>query len=1647
MPEHTIPESLIDQIRTGRAALVIGAGLGVPSWKQLLERMNAALIGRGREGDDAASKDLDKLLHKGSLVRAVGFLARSLGEESCDKIVAETWAAPAQTPALPKLLARLPFRHVWTTFPGDVLEHAFETESPAEWPPARVVTYQELGELSPRRRTLVKMLGNFDTYVVTPRSVRRALSRAVDLREYARELYVEGTLIFVGFRHGDPDLAALLDRVFGMFEPPRGTHYFLGAGVGPVTVDELMAEHHISVVNLSGKVGDESSDKAVLEWLEHLAVSCTKAGVSLEQGQPDADDLDGWIAMLGDSEHRAMAMDAIDLIERRAKEARNSDRVVECMLGKVEHAEDDNARAALLRQLAEQYETNAGDLRRAFEAVTTACRMNPAENEYAQAAERLAAATGNWSELVSEASEIANEVQEKDRAVAATWWARLGRWYGEKLDRPDYAMPSLRRALELDPVNREALAAQAEILRKGQKWSELADTLKAHAEVEVDNDKKVDLLLGLGDLQETQLASTAKAIEAYQAAADLDPNCDDALAALERLYRRDERWANLAKVLDRRAEVIEAAGEAGRAAAIRRELATLRAEKLGDLEGAIARYEASVAQNGADHTALKALVELYDKTGRTEDYLRTMERLAAVAPEAEKLATLRKLAAELEDKDGAADRAITTYEKILAADGNADDAYRGLARVLRSEAKWYELVALYERHIAAAKQPAQRVELFLEAASVNEKELSDPHRAIEAHLNVLAIEESNKTALGALTRLYQRTEAYDRAVDMLVRHAALAGDTTDRGAGMWAEAGRLASEHLDDNELAQRHLEKALALDAEHFGALRALAGLHQRKGSWASAVEFLQRAEAASANRTERVELMWAGAQIADHKLNDAVKAQELYDRLLKLDPDHIEAGQRVADRLVAAGRWDESVPVLEMLARRSEGQGDRFERSRREAQLGKAYEMLHRTEKAARHYRLAVEAEPESLDAAVGLAGVLLIEAQAQEGQEGTAGAAATDLWKEVDKRYREILARHRTGLADGQVADIWYRLGVCARAQGDDRNAQASFRRALEREALHAPSLQGLVEVAAAKADWRTVVDAKRSLVEAAPDELKAKLLEEIGDTYREKLKDSANSISAYLEGLKMQPGSRVLLHKLLEAYTEQKQWRRAVETLDQLGAQETAMDRRARFHYTAAVIARDEVHDADLAVERFHAALDDDPSTQKAFEAIEKLHNERKEWKGLARAYRKQIKRLGEDAPTDKALELWTKLGDVCAEQLGDNEAATEAYQVACELAPDDMTRHEQLADLYLDAGEVRRIEAIRELQFLLTHSPDRVELYKALSSLYLAEHELDKAWCVAQVLTFLGAASPDETALYQRYRTAQFVPATRRLTEELWQKSIIHPREDRHVGAIFASTLMALAGASAQPATSFGLDPNGRTDLERDTRLAARVVKYVSGVLALEPSPMVWIQETGDGLRVANTVGMGADQKKLVPTPLVGAPQVSKTDERELAFEVGKRLAYLRPERFASLAMGSLPKLESAFAAALMAGGQRLLSHDGAVFEPTNDDSRKLAASLRSAVPSQLLEQVGEISTKLSGRVGNGLITGWRTGTDLTANRVGFIVCNDFETASRGIATEGAAMSTLTVKERLRDLLAYAVSDSYFAVRRHLGIHVRDEVSA
>src|SRR5688572_4827269 len=134
MAENKVPESLIERIRAGRAALVVGSNIGalagMPSWKKVLERLVSELEKRGKPGDKEAADDVAALLKKGRITNAAGFLARTLGGDFCDSILQQVWKTPEPIPEAIKALGRIPMRAVWTVHPGDVVERAIEGGSP-----------------------------------------------------------------------------------------------------------------------------------------------------------------------------------------------------------------------------------------------------------------------------------------------------------------------------------------------------------------------------------------------------------------------------------------------------------------------------------------------------------------------------------------------------------------------------------------------------------------------------------------------------------------------------------------------------------------------------------------------------------------------------------------------------------------------------------------------------------------------------------------------------------------------------------------------------------------------------------------------------------------------------------------------------------------------------------------------------------------------------------------------------------------------------------------------------------------------------------------------------------------------------------------------------------------------------------------------------------------------------------------------------------------------------------------------------------------------------------------------------------------------------------------------------------------------------
>jgi hypothetical protein len=58
-----------------------------------------------------------------------------------------------------------------------------------------------------------------------------------------------------------------------------------------------------------------------------------------------------------------------------------------------------------------------------------------------------------------------------------------------------------------------------------------------------------------------------------------------------------------------------------------------------------------------------------------------------------------------------------------------------------------------------------------------------------------------------------------------------------------------------------------------------------------------------------------------------------------------------------------------------------------------------------------------------------------------------------------------------------------------------------------------------------------------------------------------------------------------------------------------------------------------------------ALDNNPDHLKAFEAIDRLLTQKKDWKELERNYRKMLKRVAGQGKNDIELNLWHFLGEI------------------------------------------------------------------------------------------------------------------------------------------------------------------------------------------------------------------------------------------------------------------------------------------------------------------------------------------------------------------------------------------------------------------
>ena len=1334
-----------------------------------------------------------------------------------------------------------------------------------------------------------------------------------------------------------------------------------------------------------------------------------------------------------------LELDASDEIARVAlEEVRKAlgkyEEIVEMLVTRSENAAPGEERARVMAEIGRLYANELDDADQALVAYTRALCEDPTDDTYAHEIERLAGTrTARWTEMLEAATEaLKGESLSGEQRSALL--ARVGRWYDSKVSRADLALLAFQQILATDPASEQATEGLAGIYRRAQQWPELASILMARADATASTPRARDLRVEAAELFETKLNDANRARDLYQAVLTDDPGHNRASEALARVAERSGDFQTLVKILEKRAESKRGVEKAEAL----EKVAEVYEDSLNDLNEATRRYEAALAIDPSNLAALKGLDRIYNRTGKYRELLETLQRQIAVsATPRQKINLFERMAALHDEEFLDHAQAAACLEEILSFDPAHDAALTGLVRHYRALDRWEDAVRLYDKHLNVTTDEHRKVELMVNRARTLAEQIGSPERATRAYEQVLERVPGHAGALEALAHL--REVAGDSHAAMTAIEAlALKAQTPEAKAEQWNRAARLLDARGDKDGAIERY---KLALDAHprDVAASAALRKAYEHRDDAHSVVSLIERELSFAEGDLAKARLLSELAKIYKRRLKELQKAEGAAKRALDLDATSVDALVVLGDMAFEAARYLEATRFYESLV----GRVAVLPKDDAVRVLVQFMEAIGKTSTSIAPPPLPPSADgagPESarssrpeippINHPKMSAAVEALQKLAPDDAEALTRAAHV-VFEHGDPKaaramYEELLKKYGSKISLTDRADIHYRLGESARRAGDAEAALKPLRDAADLDPSNPLPLRALARVYEEKGQWEDVIRAKNQRLEVASGQERFEILLEIGDVEFQKLSDRARAQKTYAAALEERPDDRKLLTKLMQLYSEEKDWAKLVEVVLRLADFVEDPRQRAKYMHTAAIVSQKHLGEVDQAIKFYERALKDDPNLMRALEELIELTSSKGDHDAHEKLLNVQLDHAKEAHDREKIPQILDRLAELYRKFLNEPEMAVDAYEAAQAFDPENRERMDMLAELY--ASDVTKYldKAVRAQAQILERNPYRVESYKLLRRLYTEAKKADAAWCLCQALNVLNLAAPDEERFYKRHRADNAAPAQAVLSEEEWLR-LTHADADPLLTRIFAMIQPTIVRARTQPLEAMGYDPRYAIDTSLHPYPVSQTLHYVKGVLGM-PAPLVF-QNTND----PSALGFLHAQ---TPAIVLGrAAFDANVPTQSMAFVAGRHLTYFRPGFYVRHLVPTGTGLKAWLFAAIKSSVPQfpvapdLQGQVAEAMQAMSVDFQGMQKEMLASAVSKLLQAGTQLDLKK-----------WVASIDLTADRAGFLLAHDLLMATEVIrATEDAA--SIPAKERMKELVLFSVSEAYFGIREKLMVAI------
>ena len=908
-----------------------------------------------------------------------------------------------------------------------------------------------------------------------------------------------------------------------------------------------------------------------------------------------------------------------------------------------------------------------------------------------------------------------------------------------------------RRVLVLDEDDAELVLPAARALERiyvaASEHAKLAEMLRVQVKHEQGGSVRRELFGRLGELCQTVLGDNDGAIAAWKARVEENPDDEQALAALDRLFELTERHRELVSVLERRREATTDSD-------LRRALLTRSAEtlwkKLEAVPEAIEAYQALISEFGPTGASLGALEALFGSASRWEELSETLERHLDVAEnDSERLELFAKLGdlkrEHLNDVTGS----LEVNRRALALDTRHAPSRNALERLLdspealsrreaaqilhpiyESEADFEHLLRVLEIEVSTSDDTLEKIAGLEAAMRTAETSLSDPKRAFGY------AERAVRAAVGhsPLEPWFVHLERLASATGKQAEYVKLLCDVVPEifdgevQLAVTLKIADLARHQLADRELAREYYKKALELRADDKKALGALESLYEETGDAQNLLEILERRVEVAESDDERKQLLFRRARLLSDVLDNKPRAIEVYESILELglDPAAVSALEAL---YAAVSQWSELISLYERQL---------------DAKIGSAADLRVSIAKVAAREQHDLGRAFDELEAALagdrqhaGVIGELeRILAEAPEPEHRARAAALLEpvylLRSDFGRVMDAIRARLSYATDSDDRRDLLLRLAKLYEEQKEDyRAALDTIAELLKDEPSDTATISELERLAKVAGGERRLAEIYATELEKLPgdDGSTVKLSRRTGELFTQ-LGELDRGLVFYRRALSFEPESKELFAAIdaILVRTARHEERVALyrEGLDH---RFEPAERLAALH-TMASLQKSELGRPDDAIDTYRSVLDVDDTDARALDALTELYRERERWDDLAELHLRRAESAAassEGAVHRLALaRLYIKLAqldravDQLEEIVGQVPAHAQAIAELEALRKNEDQRQrvvDILRPIYESLDDWRRQITLNEDRFALADAAEKVAVLRETAQLW------------------------------------------------------------------------------------------------------------------------------------------------------------------------------------------------------------------------------------------------------------------------------------------------------------------------------------------